>query len=95
MTDSDEELDNNRVEELYQPLDTKDLPIQIDWNASLPPNISVPRIDIHSIILDFSAVSFLDVSAMRIIGETLREFIRVDVEVYIVGAHGKLTLFHS
>ncbi|KAM3833265.1 chloride anion exchanger [Vipera latastei] len=86
-TDSDEELDNNRVEELNQPINMKDFPVQINWNASLPPNISVPRIDIHSVILDFSAVSFLDVSAMRIIGETLREFIRVDVEVYIVGAH--------
>ncbi|KAL7976267.1 hypothetical protein Chor_002486 [Crotalus horridus] len=63
-TDSDEELDNNRVEELSQPINTKDFPVLINWNASLPPNIRVPRID------------------------TLREFIRVDVEVYIVGAHG-------
>ncbi|XP_015746211.1 chloride anion exchanger [Python bivittatus] len=90
VTDSDEELDNNRVEELNQPINTKDLPIRIDWNSSLPPNISVPRIDIHSIILDFSAVSFLDVSAMRIFGETLREFIWIDVDVYIVGAHDGL-----
>ncbi|XP_026548620.1 chloride anion exchanger-like, partial [Notechis scutatus] len=87
VTDSEEELDNNKIEELNQPINTKDFPIQIDWNASLPPNIKVPRIDIHSIILDFSAVSFLDVSAMRIVGETLREFIWVDVEVYIVGAY--------
>uniref|UniRef100_A0A670Z5C7 Solute carrier family 26 member 3 n=1 Tax=Pseudonaja textilis TaxID=8673 RepID=A0A670Z5C7_PSETE len=69
VTDSEEELDNNKIEELNQPINTKDFPIRIDWNASLPPNIKVPRIDIHSIILDFSAVSFLDVSAMRIVGE--------------------------
>ncbi|KAG8142629.1 hypothetical protein E2320_005837 [Naja naja] len=69
VTDSEEELDNNMIEELNQPIDPKDFPIQIDWNATLPPNIKVPRIDVHSIILDFSAVSFLDVSAMRIIGE--------------------------
>ncbi|ETE56191.1 hypothetical protein L345_18098, partial [Ophiophagus hannah] len=69
VTDSEEELDNNKIEELNQPINPKDFPIQIDWNASLPPNIKVPRVDVHSIILDFSAVSFLDVSAMRIVGE--------------------------
>ncbi|XP_062990993.1 chloride anion exchanger [Elgaria multicarinata webbii] len=90
LSDSDEELDNNRIEELDQPLDTKGLPMQIDWNSNLPPNITVPRVDIHSIILDFSAVSFLDVSAMRVLKETLKEFIRIDVDVYIVGAHDGL-----
>ncbi|XP_042324087.1 chloride anion exchanger isoform X2 [Sceloporus undulatus] len=89
VNDSDEELDNNHIEELDQPTNTKDLPIQIDWNSDLPPNITVPVVDIHSLILDFSAVSFLDVSAMRVLGETLKEFLRIDVDVYIVGAHGK------
>ncbi|KAF7246684.1 Chloride anion exchanger [Varanus komodoensis] len=115
MNDSDEELDNNRIEELDQPTNTKDLPLQIDWNSPLPLNLSVPRVDIHSIILDFSAVSFLDVSAMRILkehdeatvsqrllaveklilceaalGPTLKEFVRIDVDVYIVGAYDGL-----
>nr|XP_060634371.1 chloride anion exchanger [Anolis sagrei ordinatus] len=87
VNDSDEELDNNHIEELDQPTDTKDLPIQIDWSSSLPPSITVPTVDIHSLVLDFSAVSFLDVSAMRVLKETLKEFIRIDVDVYIVGAH--------
>nr|XP_028603001.1 chloride anion exchanger [Podarcis muralis] len=87
ISDSDEELDNNRIEELDQPTYTKDLPIQIDWNSNLPPNITVPKIDTHSVILDFSAVSFLDVSALRVLGQTLKEFVRIDVDVYIVGAH--------
>ncbi|KAJ6666289.1 hypothetical protein lerEdw1_000561 [Lerista edwardsae] len=90
VSDSDEELDNNRIEELDQPADTKDLPIQIDWNSDLPINITVPRIDIHSLILDFSAVSFLDVSAMRVLRETIKEFVRIDVDVYITGAHDGL-----
>ncbi|XP_060100524.1 chloride anion exchanger [Heteronotia binoei] len=90
LNDSEEELDNNSVEELDKPIDTKDLPIQLDWNSDLPSNISVPRVDIHSIILDFSAVSFLDVSAVRVLRETLKEFIRIDVDVYIVGAHDGL-----
>ncbi|XP_054844569.1 chloride anion exchanger [Eublepharis macularius] len=90
LNDSDEELDNNSIEELDKPTDTKDLPIQLDWNSDLPANITVPRIDIHSIILDFSAVSFLDVSAMRVLRETLKEFVRIYVDVYIVGAHDGL-----
>ncbi|KAH0616506.1 hypothetical protein JD844_027653 [Phrynosoma platyrhinos] len=87
VNDSDDELDNNHIEELDQPTNTKDLPIQLDWNSNLPPNITVPIVDIHSLILDFAAVSFLDVSAMRVLRETLKEFLRIDVDVYIVGAH--------
>uniref|UniRef100_A0A452UUT1 Solute carrier family 26 member 3 n=1 Tax=Ursus maritimus TaxID=29073 RepID=A0A452UUT1_URSMA len=48
--DSDDELDNNEIEELDQPINTTDL---------------VPKISLHSLILDFSAVSFLDISSMR------------------------------
>ncbi|XP_074840241.1 chloride anion exchanger [Carettochelys insculpta] len=87
LEDSDEELDNNKIEELDQPTNMADLPFQIDWNADLPANIRVPRVDIHSLIMDFSAVSFFDVSALRILKETFKDFVRVDVDVYIVGAH--------
>ncbi|XP_077194300.1 chloride anion exchanger [Paroedura picta] len=90
LNDSEEELDNNSIEELDKPTNMKDLPIQLDWNSNLPSNITVPRVDIHSIILDFSAVSFLDVSAMRVLKEILKEFIRINVDVYIVGAHDGL-----
>ncbi|KAM4858354.1 chloride anion exchanger [Urocitellus parryii] len=83
--DSDEELDNNQIEELDQPINTTDLPFQIDWNADLPLNIMVPKISLHSLILDFSAVSFLDVSSMRGLKTILQDFIRINVDVYIVG----------
>uniref|UniRef100_A0A7N6BC56 STAS domain-containing protein n=1 Tax=Anabas testudineus TaxID=64144 RepID=A0A7N6BC56_ANATE len=73
---TNDESDMN-MEEFDRPIDQKDLPFQINWNADLPGNISVPRVDIHSLILDFSAVSFLDIS-------TLKELIRIDVDVYIV-----------
>uniref|UniRef100_A0A3B4ZZC7 Chloride anion exchanger-like n=1 Tax=Stegastes partitus TaxID=144197 RepID=A0A3B4ZZC7_9TELE len=66
------------------PTDLKNLPFQMNWNAELPDNISVPRVDLHSLILDFSAVSFLDISAMKGLKTMLKEFIRVDVDVYIV-----------
>uniref|UniRef100_A0A3Q0T5W2 Solute carrier family 26 member 3 n=1 Tax=Amphilophus citrinellus TaxID=61819 RepID=A0A3Q0T5W2_AMPCI len=45
--------------------DVSDLPFQLNWNAELPGNITVPRVDLHSLILDFSAVSFLDISGMK------------------------------
>ncbi|XP_008828938.1 chloride anion exchanger [Nannospalax galili] len=85
LKDSDEELDNHQIEELDQPINTTDLPFEIDWNASLPLNILVPKISLHSLILDFSAVSFLDVSSMRGLKMILQEFIRIKVDVYIVG----------
>ncbi|XP_014818954.1 PREDICTED: chloride anion exchanger [Calidris pugnax] len=84
--ESDEELDNNSIEELDQPTNMTDLPIQINWSTDLPPGITVPMVDIHSIILDFSAVSFLDFSAMRVLQKTLKEFIRIDIDIYIAGA---------
>ncbi|XP_044042954.1 chloride anion exchanger-like isoform X1 [Siniperca chuatsi] len=70
-------------EEVDLPTDLKDLPFQMDWNAELPANISVPRVDLHSLILDFSAVSFLDISALKGLKTALKEFIHVDVDVYI------------
>uniref|UniRef100_A0A8B9MS66 Solute carrier family 26 member 3 n=1 Tax=Accipiter nisus TaxID=211598 RepID=A0A8B9MS66_9AVES len=83
--ESDEELDNNRIEELDQPTNMTDLPIQINWGADLPPGIIVPQVNIHSIILDFSSVSFLDFSAMRILQKTLKEFVRINIDIYIAG----------
>uniref|UniRef100_A0A8C5N7D2 Chloride anion exchanger-like n=1 Tax=Gouania willdenowi TaxID=441366 RepID=A0A8C5N7D2_GOUWI len=71
------------TEMLQMPTDNKEIPFQVDWNE-LPANIIVPRVDIHSLILDFSAVSFLDISALKGLKMALKEFIRIDVNVYIV-----------
>ncbi|XP_036616958.1 chloride anion exchanger [Trichosurus vulpecula] len=83
--DSDDELDNNHIEELDKPIETSDLPFHIDWNSDLPLNIEVPKINLHSLILDFSAVSFVDTSSMRGLKSILQGFLRIDVDVYIVG----------
>ncbi|KAM3924381.1 chloride anion exchanger-like [Leptodactylus fuscus] len=88
--ESEEELDNNRIEELDQPINTSDLPFVIDWNSDLPNNISVPKIDVHSLIIDFGAVSFLDMSGMKGLKSVLKDFIKVDVEVYIAGIDSNL-----
>ncbi|XP_031963633.1 chloride anion exchanger [Corvus moneduloides] len=90
MYESDEELDNNKIEELDQPTIMTDLPIRINWSTDLPPGITVPQVNIHSIILDFSSVSFLDFSAMTVLRKTLKEFVRLNIDVYIAGAHGGL-----
>lgn len=57
--------DESNIESLDQPIDFSDLPIQVNWKAELPANISVPQVNIHSLILDFSAVSFIDISALK------------------------------
>ncbi|KAE8616230.1 hypothetical protein XENTR_v10008751 [Xenopus tropicalis] len=88
--DSDEELDNNHIEELDQPTYTADLPITINWNEDLPNNISVPKIDIHSLILDFGAVSFIDMSGMKGLKGALKEFLKIEVDIYIAGIDDNL-----
>ncbi|XP_056311613.1 solute carrier family 26 member 3, tandem duplicate 2 [Danio aesculapii] len=84
MPIEESEYDSN-ADDLDQPTDYSDLPIQINWNSELPANISVPPVNIHSLILDFSAVSFIDISAIKGLKAAIKEFIRIDVDVYIVG----------
>ncbi|XP_041819633.1 chloride anion exchanger-like [Chelmon rostratus] len=79
-----ESEDESNMEELDLPTDFKGLPARIDWNAELPANIIVPRVDIHSLILDFAAVSFVDISGLKGLKTALKELVRVEVEVYIV-----------
>ncbi|KAM8884771.1 chloride anion exchanger-like [Synchiropus picturatus] len=59
------------------------LPTIQDWNDELPAGIIVPKVDLHSLILDFAAVSFLDISALKGLKTTIKEFMRVGVDVYI------------
>ncbi|KAM5172020.1 uncharacterized protein ACMZJ9_004864 [Mantella aurantiaca] len=82
-SDDEDELDNNMIEELDNPIITDDLPIIIDWNSDLPNDIKVPRIDVHSLILDFGAVSFIDMSGMKALKGILKEFIKIEVDIYI------------
>ncbi|XP_068128789.1 chloride anion exchanger-like [Hyperolius riggenbachi] len=85
-SDDEAEIDNNNIEELDLPVNTSDLPIVIDWNAELPNNIKVPRIDLHSLILDFGSVPFIDMSGMKALKGIIKEFIKVEVDVYIAAA---------
>ncbi|XP_048124048.1 chloride anion exchanger-like isoform X2 [Alosa alosa] len=80
----DESEDECNMEDLDLPSDYSHLPVQVNWNSQLPANICVPPVPIHSLVLDFAAVSFLDMSAMKGLKAALKEFIRVDVNIYIV-----------
>ncbi|KAA0721049.1 Chloride anion exchanger [Triplophysa tibetana] len=81
----EESEDESNMEDLDQPTDYSDLPVQVNWNTELPANIRVPPVNIHSLVLDFTAVSFLDISALNGLKTALKEFIRINVDVYIVG----------
>ncbi|XP_043573938.1 chloride anion exchanger-like [Chiloscyllium plagiosum] len=89
-SDSENE-DNNTIEELDKATDMKELPMRIDWKLPLPAGLCVPTVEIHSIVLDFAAVSFLDVSAMKGLKSILKEFFRIEIDVYIA-ACGDLIL---
>ncbi|XP_068611506.1 chloride anion exchanger-like [Brachionichthys hirsutus] len=71
------------MEALDQPTHLNAPPFRVDWNDKFPDGISVPRVDIHSLILDFSAVSFLDIAAIKGLRRVFRDFMRIDVDVYI------------
>ncbi|XP_075285171.1 pendrin isoform X3 [Opisthocomus hoazin] len=82
----DEEPEDN--EDLQVP--TKEVEIQVDWNSELPVKVNIPKVPIHSLILDFGAVTFLDVVAVRSIKNIIREFERIDVRVYFASYQDNL-----
>ena len=43
----------------------QEVSVRVDWSSELPVSVSVPQVLIHSLVLDFSAVSFLDVVAVK------------------------------
>ncbi|KAM9325080.1 pendrin-like [Gastrophryne carolinensis] len=64
-------------------IQSKEVEIQVDWNAELPVKVSVPKVSIHTVILDFSQITFLDVVAVKVLKLIFKEFKRIDVDVYI------------
>ncbi|XP_037367474.1 pendrin [Talpa occidentalis] len=61
---------------------TKEIEIQVDWNSELPVKVNVPKVPIHSLVIDCGAVSFLDVVGVRSLRAIVKEFQRIDVNVY-------------
>ncbi|KAM4675786.1 pendrin-like [Discoglossus pictus] len=68
--------ENSQEEEIHK------IDIQIDWNSEIPVKVAVPKVSIHSIILDFSQITFLDIVAVKSLKVIYKEFKRIDVDVY-------------
>uniref|UniRef100_A0A8C5X6D6 Solute carrier family 26 member 4 n=1 Tax=Malurus cyaneus samueli TaxID=2593467 RepID=A0A8C5X6D6_9PASS len=83
---TDEEPEDNQ--DLQVP--TKEVEIQVDWNSELPVKVNIPKVPIHSLILDFGAVTFLDIVAVRSIKTIIKEFERIDVRVYFASYQDNL-----
>ncbi|XP_041113574.1 pendrin-like [Polyodon spathula] len=81
--ESDPEQEPEEAEDVEVP--TKEMEIQVDWNSDLPLKVIVPKVTIHSLIIDFGAVSFLDVVSVKGLKLIVKEFMRIDVNVYIAG----------
>ncbi|XP_016351423.1 pendrin-like [Sinocyclocheilus anshuiensis] len=77
------------LEEGASQLDSE-VKVQVDWTSELPVSVSVPTVHFHSLVVDFSAVSFLDVVAAKSLKLVVKEFIRIGVSVYIAGCDGEL-----
>lgn len=56
-------VDNEAFES--EPRDLETVDVRVDWSSDLPVGVSVPQVLIHSLVLDFSAVTFLDVVAVK------------------------------
>ncbi|XP_004459195.2 pendrin [Dasypus novemcinctus] len=74
----DEDIED--PEELDIP--TKEIEIQVDWNSELPVKVNVPKVPINSLVLDCGAVSFLDIVGVKSLRVIIKEFQRIDVNVY-------------
>ncbi|XP_074235344.1 pendrin isoform X3 [Saimiri boliviensis] len=74
----DEDIED--PEELDIP--TKEIEIQVDWNSELPVKVNVPKVPIHSLVLDCGAISFLDIVGVKSLRVIVKEFQRIDVNVY-------------
>ncbi|XP_007232333.3 pendrin [Astyanax mexicanus] len=73
-------------------ISAKDVEMQVDWSSSLPGGVTVPKVDIHSFVMDFTAVSFLDVMAAKSLKLIIKEFLRIGVNVYIAGCDDEIIL---
>ncbi|KAM6202284.1 pendrin [Rhynchocyon petersi] len=71
------------IEDPEEPdIPTREIEIQVDWNSDLPVKVNVPKVPIHSLVLDCGAVSFLDVVGVRSLRMIVKEFQRIGVNVY-------------
>ncbi|XP_076861086.1 pendrin [Brachyhypopomus gauderio] len=71
---------------------TTESDVQVDWTSELPVNVEVPKVNIHSFVMDLSAVSFLDVMAVKSLKLIVKEFVRIGVSVYLAGCDDEIIM---
>ncbi|XP_069835394.1 pendrin-like [Dendropsophus ebraccatus] len=81
--ESEDDIEDPQGPEYDDGIKSREVEIQVDWNSELPVKVSVPKVSIHSIIFDFSQITFLDVVAVKVLKLIFKEFKRIDVEPYI------------
>nr|XP_055044745.1 solute carrier family 26 member 6 isoform X2 [Misgurnus anguillicaudatus] len=60
----------------------------VDMDQDFQPEQISGKMDKHSIILDFSTVSFIDTVTLKTLTNIFRDFAEVDITVYIAGCQG-------
>uniref|UniRef100_A0AAR2LG20 STAS domain-containing protein n=1 Tax=Pygocentrus nattereri TaxID=42514 RepID=A0AAR2LG20_PYGNA len=82
-----------KVTEVHkQPQSEGKMEVQVDWSSTLPVSVRIPKVNIHSLVMDFTAVSFLDVMAAKSLKLIIKEFMRIGVNVYLAGCDGMACL---
>uniref|UniRef100_A0AAR2LN70 STAS domain-containing protein n=1 Tax=Pygocentrus nattereri TaxID=42514 RepID=A0AAR2LN70_PYGNA len=66
--------------------------VQVDWSSTLPVSVRIPKVNIHSLVMDFTAVSFLDVMAAKSLKLIIKEFMRIGVNVYLAGCDDEIIM---
>nr|DBA18534.1 TPA: hypothetical protein GDO54_016769 [Pyxicephalus adspersus] len=72
-------------------LSTADTVIRKDYEiiGGTVNSLELNKRPIHSLILDLSTVSFVDTVSLKMLKNIFRDFNEIDVNVYLVGCHGK------
>uniref|UniRef100_A0A4W3HSQ6 Solute carrier family 26 member 4 n=1 Tax=Callorhinchus milii TaxID=7868 RepID=A0A4W3HSQ6_CALMI len=98
--------DGSSANEAYEPdeesseeteddnIPTKELEVQVDYNSELPVKVTVPQITIHSLILDFSRVSFIDIVGVRIVKMVLIIIIILVFDIALFTSGGRPKALH-
>ncbi|KAJ8006968.1 hypothetical protein DPEC_G00112700 [Dallia pectoralis] len=87
-SERDSEQETRQVDDGNWPV--PEVEVHVNWALELPVRVSVPKVQIHSLVLDFSAVSFVDVVAVKSLRLVIKEFIRIGVNVYIAGCDDEI-----
>uniref|UniRef100_A0A674J1K2 Solute carrier family 26 member 6 n=1 Tax=Terrapene triunguis TaxID=2587831 RepID=A0A674J1K2_9SAUR len=59
------------------------------FNEPTLESLGLKKPDLHSLILDFTPINFVDTVCIKILKNIFRDFQEIEVDVFLVGCHGK------